>query len=129
MCSSLPRRITLWRRVRAAASGSFEAMSMSAGSRPMMRSRIAPPTTYAGRRAGEDDVAGKERHHLRDELDEEVALENHLLGVAVLPDLAVHARLNAQARRIEFRLDVRTERTKRIERFRARELDVFLLKI
>src|ERR1051326_1419037 len=171
MCSSLPRRITLWRSAEAAPKGSFDATSTSAGSRSRSRSRIAPPTTYAGsgtlrrsgksrcrrssndiaqnadpfdlhfdgvagvqrsdacRRAGEDHIAGKERHHLRDELDDRVAFEAHLLGVAVLLDRAVHARLNAQARGIEIALDVRAEGTEGVEGLGAGELHVFLLQV
>src|SRR5437762_8168081 len=140
--------------VRAAASGSFEATSTSAGFTPRSRSRTAPPTTYspagilrrsgkrrrrssrndiaqradpfdldfdrvtriqrtdARRRAGEDHVAGQQRHRGGDVFDEEVALEDHVARVAVLADVAVHARGELQRRRIEIGFDVRPERAR-----------------
>src|SRR5512142_1699330 len=122
--------------------GSFESSGKrrSSSSRNMIAQRADPldldldriagsERTDARRRAGEDHVAGHERHHGRDELDEHVAREDHVARIAVLPDLAVHARNEAQGCDVEIGLDHRTDRTERVEALPPRVLHVFLLQV
>src|SRR5215472_5513328 len=54
----------------------------------------------AGRRAGDDDVAGLEHHELRAVPDEVHAVEDHRFGRAVLPRLAVDGEMHRQALRV-----------------------------
>src|SRR5579872_2951211 len=81
------------------------------------------------RGAREDHVARLQRHHRRDELDEEVARKNHLARPSVLFDLTIDPRHEREVPGVELRLDVRPQRAKSIEAFGARELHVFFLQV
>ena len=59
----------------------------------------------AGRRAGDDQVTGMQRHDLRNEADEKVGLENELRSPRGLTLLSIEIGLNKNIIRIEPGLD------------------------
>src|SRR2546428_9730401 len=83
----------------------------------------------AGRRTGEDHVAGFQRHHRSDELEKYAAGKQHDAGAAVLPHIAVDARAEREIGRIELRFDARADGAERVEALAARELHILLLQI
>src|ERR1700735_1100114 len=77
-----------------------------------------------GGRASSNNVAGLERHHLRDVANYNIKGKNHFRGVSILFPDAIQERLDGEARRIERCLDNRAERTERVEALAARKLSV-----
>jgi hypothetical protein len=69
----------------------------------------------AARGAGEDDVAGHQRHVGGDETDQIVAIENELACVRVLTQLPVLKELNGQIMRIDLRFNVGSKRRESVE--------------
>src|SRR5258708_29051243 len=91
---------------------------------------VAPAQgAHSGRRAGQDQVARRERHDRRDELDDDVAGEDHLSGIAVLADHAVDPGLQREAHRLDLGVDAWANRAERVEALSASELHIFLLQI
>ncbi len=77
----------------------------------------------AGRRAGEDQVAGQQGHHLREVAHHLLDREDHVGGVGLaLAHLAVDAQLDVERMRIELGLDPRPGRAERVERLRMTEV-------
>src|ERR1035437_8440953 len=76
----------------------------------------------AARCAGKNHVTGQQRHVRRDKTDQFGGLEDELLRVRVLPQLAVLEKLDGQFMRVNFRFHVGTERCERVERFAPRPL-------
>src|SRR5260370_11362007 len=72
-----------------------------------------------GGRASGDHVAGNERHHARDITHQKSYGIHHERSPARLAARAIDVRLNEHIRRIEMRLDMRTDGAKRIEAFGA----------
>jgi hypothetical protein len=68
---------------------------------------------HALRRAGEKDVTGLDREHLGREADELAAVEDHVVGVPILPLLAIDARLKTKVVRVAHEIagdQIRAER-------------------
>ena len=76
----------------------------------------------AAGRAGEQNVAGQERHVGRDEADQVVAVEDELARVRVLAQLPVLKELDRQMARVDLRFHIRSQRCERVERLCARPL-------
>ena len=85
--------------------------------------------TDSGWRAGQYDVTGNERHHLRREGDEIVHVEDHVRGPGGLLDLAVDPRLDGQITRVDIRLHPRAEWAKPVKALGACPLAVTALDI
>src|SRR5215469_6557538 len=81
------------------------------------------------RRARGDHVAGHQRHHPRNPSHQKLHGIPHQRGIPRLPPFAVHKRLHQDVAGIDFRLDVRADRAKRVKALCARELDVTLLQV
>ena len=82
---------------------------------------------YAARRAGEDHVAGQQRHVRRDEADNVVTVEDELARVRVLPELAVLKKLDGQIMRVDLRFHIRPERREGVKGLAARPLALGIL--
>src|SRR6478735_475304 len=86
--------------------------------------------TDAGRRAGEDDVAGKEGEGGRRVLDDLGEREDHVADRALLAHFAVEAgRDDGVALDVELRLDRGAERARGVEALRAGPLPVGALPV
>src|SRR6478735_9589430 len=87
--------------------------------------------TFRG--AGQDHVAGQQRHRARDVGDQRGDVEHHVLGAAVLDEVAVEPGADRAAvdevLRVEVGLDPRAERAERVEALGPRELDVAALQV
>src|SRR3954447_11851164 len=71
---------------------------------------------HAGRCSGVDHIPRVERHELGQVPDEVVHAEDHVLGVPVLPELAVHPQPQPEVLRIAHRIGRRDPGTERVER-------------
>src|SRR5262249_17388986 len=81
----------------------------------------------AGRRAGGDQVARRQRDRLRDEAEDLVDAEDHVRGRRVLHPFAVQDRADRQRLRMGDLLrrhELRADRAERVERLPARPLPV-----
>jgi hypothetical protein len=77
------------------------------------------------RRAGEEDIARLDGHHPRRETHHLAAVEDHVVGVPVLPLLAVDPAFKAHVVGIPHEVardQVRTERGEAVERLADHEL-------
>lgn len=83
--------------------------------------------TDAAGRAGENYVAGQERHVRGNETHDSVAVEDKLVRIRVLAKLAVLKKLNRQIMRISFRFDVRPQRRECVEGLGTRPLAFAIL--
>src|SRR5262245_36378666 len=80
-------------------------------------------------RSGRDQVSGVQCHDLRDVPYKKGDRKGHVGSVTFLFYFAVETRLDADIRRIDFRLNPRSHGTKRVKRLAACELNVFALQI
>src|SRR5215831_13611262 len=85
--------------------------------------------TNTRRRPRGDYISGIQGHHARNPPDQKRARVNHERSIPGLTDPAIHPRLHLHVGWIDVRLDVRSNRAKRVEPFTAGELHVSLLKI
>lgn len=67
--------------------------------------------------AREDDVARQQCHVGGDETHQLCAVEHHLAGIGVLPQLAILKELNIQVVGVDLGFNVRAEWCERVERF------------
>src|SRR5690606_14514096 len=80
-------------------------------------------------RAGQDHVAGDQRHDGADVGDQGGDVVDELAGAPGLPDLAVDRRGERQVTGVEVGLDPRAERAEGVEALGPGELDVLLLQV
>src|SRR5579862_3421001 len=81
-------------------------------------------------RAGRDEVARHQRHGIRDVSDDHVERKDEVTRIALLLDLAVHARFHIHAHpRVEPVSHERPHRAERVEALGAGPLAVFVLQI
>jgi hypothetical protein len=71
----------------------------------------------SSRRSGGDDIAGFERHDLRDEADYSIKGKNHLRGVSRLFPHAIDEHFHGYVRRIDVSFEQRSERANRVKAF------------
>src|SRR5680860_1065540 len=79
--------------------------------------------------AGEDDIAGQQRHERRDVLDDLGDLEDHPRRARTLLEFVTEFRADRHVGWIEVGLDPRPERAKRVEALRTRPLAVAGLQV
>src|SRR6266508_5361480 len=79
--------------------------------------------------AGEDHVAGQQRHHMGDVRDQGRYVEDHVLGTAELAYLLVDLAAHLEVGRVQLRLDPRADRAERVEALRAGPLRVGALQV
>src|SRR5690349_9655133 len=82
-----------------------------------------------GRGAGEDDIAGKQRHRLGDVHDQVLDGADHPAGAAGLPQLAVDGGGDGQIGGVDIGLDPGAERARGVEALGAAPLVLGLLHI
>src|SRR3954463_850055 len=79
--------------------------------------------------AGEDHVAGQQRHHAGDVGDQGRYVEDQVGGAAVLLDLAVEEGLHTQVADVQIGLDPRPEGAEGVEALGPGELPVLALQV
>src|SRR5574341_2671595 len=70
---------------------------------------------YPGGRAGQDQIAGFERHDLRDMSDQVGNLEHQLRGTPGLPGLSINSAGYCEVGAVQIGVDPGAERTERVK--------------